>query len=372
MTIAVNTKYFLKACQLDYSNFIYESFSRITKQQPQHTFIFFSDTPFDPSFNFSDNSIPIVIKSKVNALLPGIFYRIKIAGLLKKHKANIFVNADGICSLFTKVPQCFIAYQLNSLSDKIFIKKNDLFLYKKFTFLFFKRAKAIVTGSQFSKNNIIDQFKIDEQKIDVIYNGVSELFVPIDWEEKEKIKVRYADGNEYFIFIGDDSLQDNLLNLLKAFSQFKKWQKSSMQLLIVTKNTLSKELVETLRLFKYRKDVKLLSNLSQNELTKITATAYSMIYFPLYESLELSLLQTMSYNVPVITSNTGATPEICADAALYTNLDNPKDLSEKLMLIFKGEDLRRELIEKGRKQIQNLSFNKTSELLWKSIVKSSH
>ena len=229
-----------------------------------------------------------------------------------------------------------------------------------------------MTGSQFSKNNIIDQFKIDEQKIDVIYNGVSELFVPIDWEEKEKIKVRYADGNEYFIFSGDDSLQENLLNLLKAFSQFKKWQKSSMQLLIVTKNTLSKELVKTLRLFKYRKDVKLLSNLSQNELAKVTAGAYSMIYFPLYESFEVPSLQAMKCNIPVITTNTGAMPEVCADAASYTNIDNPKDISEKLMLIFKGEDLRRELIEKGRKQIQNLSWDKTSELLWKSIVKSSH
>ena len=84
MVIAVNTKYFLKAYQQVYLEFIYECFSRIANHQPLHTFIFISDTAFDPSFSFSENSIPLAIMPKINAgILSGILYKIKITSLLK-------------------------------------------------------------------------------------------------------------------------------------------------------------------------------------------------------------------------------------------------------------------------------------------------
>ena len=54
----------------------------------------------------------------------------------------------------------------------------------------------------------------------------------MDWEEKELIKEKYADGKAYFLFSGDINQRSNLINLLKAFSFFKKRQKSNMLLLI--------------------------------------------------------------------------------------------------------------------------------------------
>ena len=209
-------------------------------------------------------------------------------------------------------------------------------------------------------------------KNDVIYTAVSDFSKPIEWEEKRKIKAQYAGGNEYFIFYGDTSQQNILLNLLKAFSHFKKWQKSSMQLFIMIKDGLPKDFSDSLKLFKYRKDVKLLNSLPGNELAKVTAAAYSMIYLPLYESFSmLAALQAMKCNIPVITGNAGAMPEICGDAALYVNFNDPANIAEKLMLIFKDEKLRQELIEKGKEEVQKYNWDKTTGLLWHSILKAS-
>ena len=210
----------------------------------------------------------------------------------------------------------------------------------------------------------------DEQKIDVIYAGINNAAEPINWDEKEKIKTQYADGNEYFIFIGDTSQLNNLLNLLKAFSHFKKWQKSGMQLLIVKKNMLHKDFATNLKSFKYRNDVKLLKNPDKDQLAHITAAAYAIIYFPACEDFENSALQAMKFNVPLITCNMGSMPEICADAALYVSAENYKDVAEKLIYIFKNENTRQQLIEKARKRMENFSLIHTSELLWQSILKS--
>lgn len=367
MVIAINTKYFLELYQQDFSRFIYECVSRIAIQNPEHKFIFFSDTEFNSSFNFPKNIIPVVPKFK--AILPGIFYRIKIISLLKKYQADIFLNADGFCSLFAGVPQCFIVQEPKCFFDKRFTKKNQLFLYKKLMSFFLKKAEMIITESHFSKEYLIKKYKTNNDKIDVVYNRPGDFLAPLEWEEREKIKSQYAGGNEYFIFYGDASLPD-LLNLLKGFSHFKKWQKSNMQLLIIEKNKLPVNFTKNLNSFKYKADVKLLYNLSHNELTKIIAASYSMIYFPVYENFKSWPLEVMSCRVPVITSKINSVNEMCSDAILYVDFNDFSDIAEKLTLIFKDEKLRKQLIEKGIKCIEKYNPEKTSELLWHCLLKA--
>ncbi len=371
MVIAVNTKYFLKAYQHNYSNFIFECFRRIANRQPRHTFIFFSDAAFDSSFYLAGNSIPVVVPVSNGAMLSSVLYNMKVLALLKKYHVNIFLNADAFCSLFTKARQCFIAFNPDYLSESSFSKQNHLFLCKIFAKSSIKKARLIITESQFSRNHIIKHYKTGKKKIDVINNGVSVIDKQIHWEEKEKIKAQYADGNEYFVLSGNTSQPNILVNLLKAFSHFKKWQKSSMRLLIVQKEILHNDFTESLKSFKYRNDVKLLHKLPQSEVIKVTAAAYCMIHSPFYESFTNPPLQAMSYKVPVITSNTGSLHEICAEAVLYANFNNYSDVAEKLILVFKDENLRQDLIEKGIYHIRDFNWDKTSDLLWKSIVKAS-
>ena len=78
-------------------------------------------------------------------------------------------------------------------------------------------------------------------------------------------------------------------------------------------------------------------------------------------------LEAMKCDVPVITSSTGAMPEICSNAALYADPQNFKDIAENMMLIFKDEKRRKELIEKGRERIKKCNWDKSALLVWKSI-----
>ena len=124
-----------------------------------------------------------------------------------------------------------------------------------------------------------------------------------------------------------------------------------------------------LKSYAFRNEVKLLENLSREELAKITAAAYALVYPVLHDELAISPLQAMQCGVPVVCSNAGALPSICGDAALYANAGDFKDIAEKMMLIFKDEDKAKALVLAGKMQLQQYDWDKTTDLLMQCILK---
>jgi glycosyltransferase involved in cell wall biosynthesis len=326
----------------EYQHFIFKTFKRITAQYPQHSFIFIFDKPFDTSFIFSKNVTAVVINPQKISLLNDI----KISFALKKYNAEVLVTAKFVSQ--TKVPQCLIAF-------------------KKMTSKSLGKAQEVVTDSEFLKKEIVEKHKINGGKIDVVYKGIEEISQPVTFQQKESIKERYALGNEYFLYTGIIPSGNNLLNLLKAFSAFKKMQKSNMQLLIATKTDIPKEFLETLRLFKFKTEVQLL-DVDENELAKITKSAYAFVY-P-FSQRYLYAQQAMQSGVPILTSNAGYMPEVCGDAALYFDQTDHKKIADKMMIVYKDENARKQLIEKGRDQIKKYSWDSSADSLWKCIEKA--
>jgi len=371
MKIIVNTRNILKTTAENDNLFVYESFRRIATGHTKDEFIFITDKAFDKEFSSLKNVKQLVIETEIKKpLLWQLWYNYKLPALAKKYKADILINTNGISSLRTKIPQCILVQNLSFLQYPQFVEKKHLKVYKKFIPSSFNKAKTIVTVSQAAKETIIENYKIDAAKIDVVGSGVNKLFKPIDWREKESIKEKYADGKEFFLFAGSADAINNLIILLKAFSFFKKRQKSNMQLLIALEPSMQlKKFTQSLETYKYRNEVKLLENLHEEELAKITAAAYSYISASLSENTLPVLLKAMKC-APVIVSNLPVFREICADAALYANPDSFEDFADKLMLIFKDEKKRNELIEKGKEQSHLYDWDKTAHSLWEAIAKS--
>ena len=300
MVIAVNTRFLPKDCLDGYGSYIYETFSRLAKEHPEHKLLFIFDRPHPPKFVFSGNVVQVVGPQTRNPFFRWWWFKFRIPKILKKYKADIFVG-------------------IHELRNKFY--------------------------------------------------WVSEKFHPIHFDEREQMKEKYADDNEYFLCTGNVHPAKNLVILLKAFSLFKKRQKSGMQLLIaVGADWKNDEFLESLRLFKFRDDVKVQRNIDIDELAKITAAAYTTVYPSSFEGFGMAPLESMRAGVPVLTSNISAISEICGDAALYFDPNDPADISQKMMMIYKDEKLRKEFIEKGFEQVKNYSWEKTSVHLWKQIL----
>lgn len=349
-------------------NFLPEMLQRLAELHPEHTFLLISDKEIDTIS--AKNVIPLLIefdnKSPVKWLLR---YHLRLRKILKKYKADILIT-DQFCSLITKVPQVLISPDLQFLQQKSHSGRKNTRFYKRFTPRFLNRAKIIVALSKVEKLAIINHFKIAASKIEVITEGVEEKIKLINAEERESIKEKYAGGNEFFIYAGTLSLQQNLKILLKAFSAFKKRQRSGMQLLFVGDAGYQfKNFEESLELYKFKKEIKLLNGLSDGDKIKIVASAYAMVYPVENETSAYSLLRAMKCEVPVLAASAGAVPEFCGDAALLFQPEDAKDIAEKMMEIYRVESLRKDLINKGRVRVQNFDWSASADAFWEIIKK---
>lgn len=370
MTIAVN------ACFLDddhltnNGNFIIECFTRLAKKFPQHQLLFISDKAINEKYISANNILSVITGPKIkNPLLLQYWLNFKVPAVLRKHKADVFVSI-GNCSLRTKLPQCLLINDFSFLHHPEFFTRSWHRFYKKNTPAFLNKARTITTVSQFLKQDIFDSYKIDTGKIDVVYQGINKIFTSADWQQKEAVKEKYTAGKEYFLYTGEINSNKNLVNLLKAFSFFKKRQKSNMQLVLATTTAFTDvAFTKSLAAYKYRDEVKLLYQLPVETLAAITAVAYAVVYPVFYEGFCTPALEAMQAGVPVITSNKAAMPEICGNAALYINPDDFNDIADKMMLLFKDENKRNELIVSGIPQAAKYNWPETTELLWQAIEK---
>ena len=358
MNILINLKILSGSVQFDAPDFFFNYIIKIIEDHPEHEFFIIGGTHLS---EISLRNCTFLTAEPKSILFKKLWYDYKLPAIFKKFKIDVFVNLDNICSLKTKLPQLLLVPDISSFLNSS----------KKNTIPFLEKASSIISFSQTHKNEICKKFNVAENKITVIYIGPSQDFITLETTETEDIKEKYAEGKEYFLFNGQINSGNNLINLLKAFSFFKKRQKSNMQLVICTKSVLpSNAFVESLKSYKYRNEVKLLVGLPQSEMVKITASAYTLVFATNENNNYLQLLQAMQSNVPAIVSNSLLMNEICGDAVLYTDPAVFENIADKMMLLFKDENKRNELIQNGKNQSAQYSAARTSELLWQNIVKS--
>ncbi len=373
MQIAVNAIFLQKSSLEGYGWFVQEVFKRLVNQHPEHEFIFVFDRPYNESFVFAKNVTPVVIKPAARHIFSfKYWYDLKAPMALKKFQPAVWVQAYGFCSLTTKIPQLMVVHDLAFLHFPKFISWHQRWYYQRFTPKFLKKAKQIVTVSEFSKQDILLHYPVEANKLSVVHGAAREGFDPLDWGSRDATKASYADGREYFLFVGGVHPRKNLMNLLKAFSLFKKWQHSNMKLLVVGRLAWQYgDIVEKLKTYKYREDVVMLNYVSEHTLTQLTASAYALVYPSFFEGFGLPILEAMQSGVPVITSNRSSMPEIAGEAALFASPDDPDAIAKQLLLIYKDESAREKLIEAGKLRAASFSWDDTANKFWEVILKTA-
>ena len=372
MQIAVNAIFLQKKSLEGYGWYVQEIFKRLVVRHPEHEFIFVFDRPYDPSFVFAKNVTPIVVKPAARHILSfKYWYDVKAPLALKKYKPSIWIQPYGFCSLTSKIPQLLVVHDLAFLHFPKFISWHQRWYYQRFTPKFLQKAKQIVTVSEFSKQDILMHYRVESNKVTVIHGAARESFDQLDWGSRDATKASYADGREYFLFVGGIHPRKNLMNLLKAFSLFKKWQHSNMKLLVVGRLAWQYDaILEKLKTYKYREDVVLLNYVPEPILTQLTASADALLFPYFFEGFGLPILEAMQSGVPVITSNSSSMPEIAGDAALFANPDNPDAIAKQLLLVYKNELTREKLIEAGHLRAANFSWNAAADQFWEAILKT--
>ena len=128
------------------------------------------------------------------------------------------------------------------------------------------------------------------------------------------------------------------------------------------------DVLTKLKTYKYRNDVVLLDYVPEDQLAKLTAAAYALVYPSYFEGFGLPIIEAMQSEVPVITSHTSSMPETGGDAALYANPSDPDAIAKQMLHLYRDESLRARLIAAGKEQAARFSWDTAAAQLWEVIV----
>jgi glycosyltransferase involved in cell wall biosynthesis len=369
MVIVVNTRLLLKNRLEGIGWFTYETLKRITHNHPEHQFIFLFDRPYDKEFVFSGNVKPVIVWPPTRHVsLMYIWFSLRIPGILKKYKADVFVSPDGNLSLHTKIPQLAVIHDINFVHRPKDLPWVVAKYYNYFFPRFARKAQKIVTVSSFSKNDIALNFNIPAHKIEVVFNGCNSEYSPLSKEEVAATRSEYSLGEPYFLFIGALHPRKNVEGLLRAFDLFRSKTNSKEKLLIVGGQMFkTSSISETLQHMQFKDEVIFTGRLPTAELKKVLGGALALTFVPFFEGFGIPVLEAFSAGIPVICSNTTSLPEVGGDAVLYVNPENDAEIAEAMHQISNDAELRSTLIEKGTLQLKKFSWDDSAEKLWKII-----
>ena len=368
MKIAVNTRLLLKDKLEGIGWVAFETLSRIVKAHPDDEFYFLFDRKPDPKFIFAENVKPVVLFPQArHPFLYIIYFEISVRRALRKIKPDVFVSTDAYLSLRSKTPQIAVFHDINFEHFPQDFPKLALWHYKKFFPKFAKKAEKIITVSEFSKKDIIENYEVEPQKIHVVYNGANEGFKPISEEEKKSVRESYTSGCQYFMFVGSLHPRKNLARLFMAYDMFKERTGSDVKLLIVgEKRWWTEQIQKAYETMRHKDDVVFVGHLQMDELQRVTAAAIASVYVSYFEGFGIPIIEAYKCDVPVITSDVTSMPEVAGDAALLVDPFNTESIASALELIM-DENVRNSLIEKGRIRRNDFSWDKTAEGWWNVI-----
>lgn len=373
MRIAVNTRFLLKDKLEGIGWFTYEVVRRLVQAHPEHEFIFLFDRPYAPEFIFGKNVTPVVLFPPArHPVLWYWWFEWSVPRALKKYRADVFLSPDGYCSLRAPTPTIMVTHDIAHVHLPGHIPAKFRYYYDFFVPRYLQRADRIVTVSEFSKQDIIRHYQISDEKIAVACNGVREDFQPLSEAEKNAIKQQYADGQDYFFYVGAVHPRKNVHRLIQAFDRFKQRTQAPVKLLIGGRFAWQTgEVKAAYDAASCKGDIVFLGYIADEALPKLLGTALALAYVSLFEGFGVPVLEAMHSEVPVLTSSVSSLLEVAGEAGLLVDPLVVDDIAKGLEQLYENAALREKMIDEGRQQREKFSWEQSATVVWGSLLSIS-
>jgi len=331
MIVAINIADFLK--EGFFRSKLIDTYSKLAQSNSADTYYLIIDKDFDTpkSLPINMTCLPITFTYRSTAL-SWLNYQVKIARTIKKCKADKLLTSYIINKRLLKTPQTLLFPSIDFIHHQQYYSPQFSAFFKKQASKFINKSDQIITANNYTKNEIVRAYKTNINKIQLLSS--TEISINND---DQQLKEKYAQGNEYFYCRHTATDVNSLTNILKAFSLFKKRLKSSMRLLVSVNNRTAEAAInKSLNTYKYKEEVSLIKSITEEENALITRGCYGKIF-----SAPLSDFETIS-PAATIAANVDSLGALFGPDALYFN-NEPTDIAEKMMNLYKDEALRSKL-----------------------------
>lgn len=276
-----------------------------------------------------------------------------------RQKPDLIFSPTHYIPRFSPVPRIVTIFDLSFLHFPEMFKKQDLWQLKNWTKFSAENADHIITISNFSKQDIIQKYGVNKEKITVACPGFDE----------EVFKKTGKTQDNYIIYIGTIQPRKNLVRLIEAVSRIE-----NLKLLIVGKTIGEgrggwkyQEILETPKKLGVEDRVKFLGFVPTEDLPDLLSGSLAFVLPSLWEGFGIPVLEAMACGVPVIVSNVSSLPEVVGKAGLLIDPYSVDQIEQVMRTIVLDKKLRQKYSKAGLLRAQKFSWSKMAKVVLKEF-----
>lgn len=336
----------------NYSRFVVEAMS---KSFPENEYVLFTPrvkiNPDTQYFQRAHNISTVTPANYISKLKLGSLWRsFSIGSALKKEKIAVYhgLSHELPFSIPKSVRKIVTVHDLIFLRYPRFYNRMDVALYKAKVEYACKVADKIIAISKQTRDDIIEFLKVDESKIEVVYQGCHPNFkVQHSAEEIGQVKTKYKLPQQYILNVGTIEERKNLMVLVEALALVPK--ESRIPLVVIGKRTKYFDLVlEKAKSLRVWDDIQFLKDVSFIDFPKIYQGADLFVYPSLFEGFGIPLVEAIESNVPVITSTGSCFSEAAGPDSIYVDPTDADELAVQITKVLTDQRQKNKMIASSK------------------------
>lgn len=228
-----------------------------------------------------------------------------------------------------------------------------------------RRADAIITVSEFSKQELMRYLQVPEKKITVMPNGVDFTVYRPDYSRTqiEDAKVHYQIEGEYLLYLGTLEPRKNLVRLIEAYAMLREKMAAPKLVLAGGKGWYYEGIFARVKELGLERDVVFTGYVDAADVAPLMCGAVVFMFPSLYEGFGMPPAEAMACGTPVIASNTSSLPEVVGDAGLQVTPESVEEICDAMERLLTNEELRLELAQKGLERAKQFSWERSVGIL---------
>jgi glycosyltransferase involved in cell wall biosynthesis len=222
-----------------------------------------------------------------------------------------------------------------------------------------KRSKKIFTVSEFSKNEIIREYKLGDEKVIAFKMGYSSNIQCSIFNVQSKRK--------QIVYVGRIEKKKSVDVLIKAFADFVKIKPDWDLLLLGSDNGFMAELKELAVKLGIDDKIVFKGYVSEEEKWRILGESLIFVHPSACEGCSIPMLEAFDAGLPAVVCGVEVLKEVGEDAALYFKAGDAIDLSRKLLEIANDKVKQADMVKKGKEELEKHSWERAADLIIKEI-----
>ena len=266
---------------------------------------------------------------------------------LRREQIQIFHGLSGALpyGISHSLPMIVTVHDLIFLRYPQYYKSIDRLVYEKKLRHACQRANIIVAISKQTKEDLIQFFGIESQKITVVYQGCDPQFYRTPSADIiTAIKAKYQLPEQFILSVGTVEERKNLVTVIKALAMLPQ----NLHLVVLGQSTPYIALVNReIERQKLSSRVRIIHNALFSDLPAIYALSQLLVYPSLFEGFGIPVLEGLSLGIPVVTSNRSSLPEVGGDAAAYIDPLNVEEMAQTVHNILENSSIASDMVNRG-------------------------